>query len=215
MSDLSRTVTDSLRLDVEPWDFPRVDWPDDWRLPHLRGFDDWGDRQRQRGRNLRRHRIWRSGTDDGGAREEGDQRRRLERKLTRAERDNQHRTTSSAALPSRPVGRYQDSDEDLGKSVGVDPLDNLQRYVRKARIDLHGFGWAPPPRKGARPTWDRAVQDEEEETRRKRDEAFEVLQRSRRDREHRLRLRLVSRAHTAHWTNAVKACESTKLCFAR
>lgn len=212
LSDLSRAVTDPLRLD---WGSPRVLWPDDWRLPHLRGFEHWGNRQpqRQRGNNFRRHHIWRSGTTDWGATEEDDHRRRLESKLTRAERDD-HRN-HPREQDRRPnqydrigVDQYEADEHGPAKRVGIDPLVNLQRYVRKARVDLHGFGWAPPPRKGIRSTWDRAIQGEEDETKRRRDEAFEILQGTRRGREHRLRLNLVKRAHTAQWNSAVKACKS-------
>lgn len=216
VSDLSRTVADSLRLDVEPWsfEFPRVLWPEDWRLPHLRGFEDWGDRQRRRARDVRRHRIWRSGQGDWADRDEEDQRRTLERKLTRAERDrDRRRSTTDDHIHRRPQHARPTSSEDeddhhrLGKTVGADPLDDLGRYVRKARVDLADFGWAPPPRKGVKRAWDREIEDEEDETRRRRDEAFEVLQRSRGSLDHRLRLKRVRRVGTSQWDDAITRCE--------
>ena len=140
----------------------------------------------------------------------------LERKLTRAERDrDRRRSTTDDHIHRRPQHARPTSSEDeddhhrLGKTVGADPLDDLGRYVRKARVDLADFGWAPPPRKGVKRAWDREIEDEEDETRRRRDEAFEVLQRSRGSLDHRLRLKRVRRVGTSQWYNwlGAPACE--------
>lgn len=84
-----------------------------------------------------------------------------------------------------------------------DPLDDLARYVRKARMDLKGFSWEAGRRHGKKGVVE--AEEEREEARKKRDEAFEVLNLSR---SLRVKLTAVKRMKGGAWGEGVRSCQS-------
>lgn len=103
---------------------------------------------------------------------------------------------------------------------GEDPLNDLARYVRQARVDLAGFSWAPSilarsstglalGRVRSRRTSGHGEEveeetDEEASRRRKRDEAFEVLNFSRIQP---VRLKVVKKMRSGLLGREIGACE--------
>ncbi|KAL7415373.1 hypothetical protein BDY24DRAFT_274428 [Mrakia frigida] len=197
LSDLSRSFASALDLNLQPWDFnlprfPRVVWPQDWRLPHLRGLEfmdqraGWG----REGVGVRRRRV--------GEREAGGGREFVDDEL-----EEERRARGGRGGIAKNWGWNKTKERDLPPPPprerrllqGEDPLNDLARYVRKARVDLAGFSWAPSilarsstgsalGRVRSRRTSGHGEEveeetDEEASRRRKRDEAFEVLNFSR------------------------------------
>lgn len=153
-----------------------------------RGYRDsgggWGLRERRVGVGERVGGGGREFVNNDSSEEEGREEQFSGGGKGRRKKKSSLRPLESAREPERRIVVVE-------KIKGEDPLSNLARYVHKARVDLTGFSWAAADEGlnrhrgsrggggGLRMESVEEKRDREDEARRKRDEGFEVLIRSR------------------------------------